>query len=172
MIDLKVKAKKQEDFEDLPIGKYTVEVVSVDDWEKKELKNAQISVRDDDGYVVKNEKGKPQKQTIPNLVFYTAKTKLKVIDGEHNGRFITTFLTTHPDALFITEGFLYAIDETEMSVDDMPTSNPKSPLKGKTLVVDLDYREYEKTITDKDTGIDTVELRRMPNIKKFIRLLF
>ena len=113
------------------------------------------------------QKGKVKKEHVANLVYHTAKVKLRVIDGEFEKRIITTFLTTHPDAIFVTEGFLYAVDETQMKLSDM-----QSKLKGKTLIVDLDYREYNKTTTDKETGIDRVEVRKMPNVKKFLRLLF
>jgi hypothetical protein len=39
-------------------------------------------------------------------------------------------------------------------------------------MVDLDYRTYEKKVQDSATGLESVEKRTIPNVKKFLRLSF
>ncbi len=169
MIDLRgtVKAKEQESYDDLPKGKYYVSVEKIEDWEEKTQKNAYVITRDEEGLPIKDEKGKILKELVPSLSYFTAKVTLRITEGEFTGRKIYTSLTTHPDAIFITEGFLFAVEENELALIDV-----QEKCINKELMVDLDYRTYEKKVQDSATGLESVEKRTIPNVKKFLRLSF
>lgn len=159
-----VKALEQQVYEDIPKGRYTFVVDTIDPWEKKEKKNEMIILRDENGYALKDEKGRVEKEKVDHLEFYTANIKLKIIRGQFANRTIFASLTTHPNAVFVTQGFLYAVGEDELPFSEIPTV-----CKGKELDGQLEYREYETTKVDKNTGVETTETRRVPNITKFLR---
>lgn len=169
MIDFgkKVQGKEQKSYDDLPVGRYTVSVKEIGDWEIKSIKNANIIVRDEDGSMAKDEKGKVKKEIVPLLEYATSKVKLEVVDGEHAGRLIFTNLSTHPDALFVMEGFLFAIDKSEVSLGDV-----KKECEGEMLDVELNYRTYEKPITDQATGLTITESKKVQDVKKFYHASF
>jgi len=169
MIDFgkKVQGKEQKSYDDLPVGRYTVTVKTVDDWEVKSVKNARVIVRDEDGAMLKDEKGKIKREIIPLLEYATAKVKLEVVEGEHAGRLIFTSLSTHPDALFVMEGFLFAIDKSEVTLGDV-----KKECEGEMLDVELNYRIYEKENVDQATGLTTTESKKVQDVKKFYHTLF
>lgn len=167
MIDFKVKAKEMVTFDDLPVGRYQVYVHEVKEWQEKIVKDAMISQRDENGETIWSEKGKPLKEKIAELKYVAADVVLKVVDGEFKGRNIFTRVSTHPDALFVLEGFLFALDLGEINVGEL-----KKHAEGLPLEVDLDYRTYNKITTDKNTGIDTVEEKKAQNVKKFYRITF
>lgn len=169
MIDFgkKVQGKEQKSYDDLPVGRYTVKVKEIGDWEIKSVKNANIIVRDEDGAMAKDEKGKVKKEIVPLLEYATSKVKLEVVEGEHTGRLIFTNLSTHPDALFVMEGFLFAIDKSEIAL-----GNVKQECEGEMLDVELNYRTYEKPTTDQATGLTTVESKKVQDVKKFYHVSF
>lgn len=169
MIDFgkKVQGKEQKSYDDLPVGRYTVKVKEIGDWEIKSVKNANIIVRDEDGEMEKDEKGIVKKEIVPILEYATSKVKLEVVEGEHTGRLIFTNLSTHPDALFVMEGFLFAIDKSEVALGDV-----KKECEGEMLDVELNYRTYEKPTTDQATGLTNVESKKVQDVKKFYHVSF
>lgn len=163
-LDKKFKAKEQTVFEELPEGIYTFVVDSIKPWEKKTIKNAKLTVRDENGYPLKDDKNKIIKETVDSLEFYVCNVTLKVLDGKYAGRLVWADLTTHPDAAFITEGFLYAVGEAELMASEIPTK-----CVGKVLKAETYHNKYEKKITDKDTGLETTETRINTKVKRFIK---
>ena len=64
-----------------------------------------ITRRDERGFAIKDEKGKVIKDKVDNLEWYQCNVRFKIIEGDYANRIVFSNLTTHPDALFMTQGF-------------------------------------------------------------------
>ena len=168
MIDLNtvVSAVKQEEvsYDVIPEGKYLVEVVQIDDWEKKSKKNALITRRDERGFAIKDEKGKVVKDKVDNLEWYQCNVRFKIIEGEFANRIVFSNLTTHPDALFMTQGFLYAV-----GLSELPLGQIQETCLGRKLIIDVYHSEYTKKEVDKTTGIEVEKTYTNARVKTHIR---
>lgn len=148
-------------YEPIPEGIYNVRVLEVQPWEKK-VKDIYINVRDEKGKLVKDEDGNTVKELHKNVEYYNALMTLEVTHGENSGRRLFTNLTTHPNASFITDNFLYAIGAKEMVASEIPTK-----AVGKSLDVAVEISSYKRTVTDPNTGLETTETRTRNEVKSF-----
>lgn len=161
--ETEVETQTKRSYEPIPEGTYNVRVLEVQPWEKK-VKDIYINVRDDKGKIVKDEDGNTAKELHKNVEYYNALMTLEVAHGEHEGRRLFTNLTTHPNASFITDNFLYAIGAKEMVASDIPTK-----AVGKTLDVAVEISSYKRTVTDPNTGLETSETKTKNEVKAFRR---
>lgn len=151
----------QRSYEPLPAGNYTVKVLEIKPWEKQ-VKDIYINQRDDKGRILKDSSGKNVKELTKNVEYYNALVTLEVIGGQYAGRRLFTNLTTHPNAFFITDNFLFAIEEKEMVASEIPTK-----ALGKFLDVTVEISSYTKSVTDPDTGLETQEIKTKNDVKSF-----
>jgi hypothetical protein len=171
MITIKAKAQLNNDekrtYETLPEGKYTVEVLEIGEWKPNTKAVEFINAKDSKGNLLKDDNGKIVKDQVKNYTFHTVDVKLKIVDGDHTGRYIFGSLTTHDNVLFLTEGFLYAV-----GVDSLTDINDiqKLGLVGKQLQVETQNQTYTKEVEDKDTGISMPVEKVRTRVKKYIRL--
>lgn len=174
MIDVlnqKVKASdsapstgERKPFEPLPEAEYVVEVTEIKPW-KASTKDVWVSQRDGNGRLIKDSAGKIVKELHKNLTFYNCNVTLTIAEGEFKGRKMWTNLTTHPNATFITENFLYAVEEDEITYGQIPTI-----CINKKLVVGTENKEYTVTATNADTGLEEEIKKVKTEVKTFQRL--
>lgn len=169
MIDLNtvVSAVKQEEsvgYDVIPEGKYLVEVVQIDEWEKKSKKNALITRRDERGFAIKDEKGKVIKDKVDNLEWYQCNVRFKIIEGDYANRIVFSNLTTHPDALFMTQGFLYAV-----GLSELPLNKIQETCLGRKLIIDVYHSKYTKKEIDKTTGLEVEKTYTNARVRTHIR---
>ena len=150
-------------YEPIPEGIYTVSVLEINPWEKQ-VKDIYVNQRDDKGKLIKDKDGNNVKELMKKVEYYNSLMTLEVTHGNHVGRRLFTNLTTHPNASFITDNFLYAIGAKEMVASEIPTK-----AVGKTLDVVVEISQYEKKVTDPDTGIETTETRSKNEVRSFRR---
>ena len=86
------------------------------------------------------------------------------MNGDNKDRLIFTSLTTHPNAVFIKEGFLFAIGEDEMTFGEIPTKCVE-----RLLSVEVYSEDYTTTKANPDSGIDETITKTKNRIKRFIR---
>lgn len=165
-LDQVIKPVEQVSAEPIPVGEYNVKVVKIDDWKKQTKTNVKVNVKDDKGFVLKDDKGKNVTQLHPELIYYTADIVFEILEGPFKGRKIYETLTTHPNALFITEGFLFAVEKT-LSAKDIPTKCIGDVLKVKTKI-----DTYEKIVTDKQTGFENKEIKSNTRVDKYLKTDF
>lgn len=174
MIDVlnqKVMAQSQEtpqtaerkQYELLPEGRYAVEVEDIKQWQPK-TKDVWVNMRDGQNRLIKDATGKVKKELHKNLTFYTCDVTLVITDGDFKNRKVWTSLTTHPNAQFITEGFLYAVNEKAMTFGQIPNL-----CIGKRLEIETKNEEYTKTVTNADTGLEENITKQAVRVHKFIR---
>lgn len=150
-------------YELLPEGTYNTKVLEIKSWEPM-TKDVWVNKRDGAGRIVRGTDGKIQKELHKNLTFYNVDITLEITDGEHQGRRVWTSLTTHPNAEFITQGFLFAIGENKMTYGDIP-----SQCVDKVLAVETFNDPYTKKVTDPDTGLEEEITRYSTRVKKYLR---
>lgn len=144
----------------LPKGDYLVEVKYFKEW-KPNTKNIMVNVRDENGRIVRDEKDQIVKELVKDCTYYVTTMSLEVLDGEFAGERIWTTLTTHPNATFIMENFLYAIGCEEL----MPSQIEETI--GKKLKVGVEISSYDKKEKDKATGLETVVQVPKNEVKSF-----
>jgi len=142
------KETVQKAYTPLPEGKYKVSVEVIKDWVGKDFKDVDINQRDADGKIVKDDDGKNVKVKA-TFTAYSADITLSVTDGEFKGRKIFANVTTHPDVLFLLEGFLYAVGKSSIVLSAL-----QKECINKNLEVEVYNRSYTKTVTDPSTGLD------------------
>lgn len=171
MINLndKIKARQQTNEKTvssnnpIPEGVYDVVVDEIKPWVQL-VKDTVINRRDEMGRLIKDANGQVVKDTIKNYAFYTCDIRLSIVGGEFANRKIYSSLTTHPNAVFITQGFLYAIGEGELTYGQIQTRG-----LGKTLRVETKNETYDKKAVNPDTGSESVETRVVTRVKTFLR---
>ena len=141
-----IKATKG--FEKLPDGTYHVKVEKFEDWKTVKVKNARIKERDEQGRIVKG-----SFLTVDELEFYTANITYVITEGEHTGRKIFANLSTHPDQAWSIGRFVYALGLDDVTPAELPMYAVTGSLKVTVAFVD---KSYDKTVTDPDTGMETV----------------
>lgn len=150
-------------YDPIPEGTYSVRVLEIQPWEKK-VKDIYINQRDDKNRLIKDPDGKTVQELVKNVEYYNALMTLELSEGEYQGRRLFTNLTTHPNASFITDNFLYAINAKAMVASEIPTK-----ALNKTLDVAVEISTYEKKITDENTGLERSETRTKNEVKAFRR---
>lgn len=168
VLDQKVEARPQSSGEEksfgvIPEGDYNVTVLEVKEW-RPTKKDIWVNQRDESGKIKRDADGKIMKELHKDMTFYNLDITLEITDGEHKGRRIWTSLTTHPNAEFITQGFLYAIGASQMTYGEIPES-----VVGKSLAVKTFNETYTKTVTNSDTGLDEVVEKTSTRVKNFLR---
>jgi hypothetical protein len=170
MISIKAKVQNNEEkreYKPLPEGNYNVEIIEVSpEWKKQNKSVEKINAKDSKGNLLKDDKGNLIKDIVNDYTFFTLDIKLRVLDGEHKGRYIFGSLTTHDNVLFLTEGFLYAVGVDELNnINDIFNFD----LVGKTLKVETVNQTYTKMVDDKDTGISNPVEKTRTKIRRFIK---
>lgn len=160
-LDRKYVAKEggQTNFDPIPEGDYTLRVKEIDTW-KSTIKTIKVNKRDENGNVLKNEKGENITETVPNCEFYNCTAKLEVVGGEHNGRIIFHNLTTHPNMDWNIPNFLYALGVPELSAAQI-----QAYCKGLECVGHVYIDSYNKIVQNKETGIDEEVEKQVNRIK-------
>lgn len=153
------RAGGQTNFEPLPEGEYTLRVKEVDEW-KPTTKTIQVIQRDENGNAIKDEKGKNLTETVPNCTFYNCNVRFEVVGGEYDGRLIFHNLTTHPNMSWSIDNFLYAIGLKELTASEI-----KNACVGKECIGNVYIDSYDKTVQNRDTGIDEVVSRKVNRIR-------
>ena len=142
-------------------GDYAVTVAEIADW-KPHTKDIMVNVVDTRNRIVRDDAGKPKKELSKGYTFYTADVVLEINGGDFDGAKLYTSLTTHPNASFITENFVRAVGLTGVALKDVI-----SKALDKTLVVTVKHENYDKTTTDPDTGLETVEVKQKAKVIAF-----
>lgn len=152
-----------QDFSPIPDGIYTARVKEVTDWVAK-TQNIKVIQKDEEGKNIVDEKGETVRELVPNCTFYNCNVKFEIVGGAYDGRIIFHNLTTHPNMDFNIPNFLYGIGMNELAASEI-----QKETIGKICDIDVYTDSYEKTIQDKETGLDKVETKyvnRVKNIKK------
>lgn len=149
------------DFSPVPDGEYLLKVVEIKPWEKK-VQDIMVIQRDENGKALVDEKGNQIREKVPNCEFYNSSVKLEIVSGEYAGRFIFHTLTTHPNMSFAIPNFLYGIGMDDLSGGEIPEK-----AIGKLCLADINTRTYEKTETNKETGLDEIKTKTVNNIRTF-----
>jgi hypothetical protein len=159
--DTDTPTESKRSYEPMPEGTYPVRVLEITPWEKQ-VKDINVIVRDEKGKIAKDEEGNSVRKLTKNVEYYNTNVTLEITGGDYENRRLWTNLTTHPNASFITDNFLYAIGAKEMVASDIPTK-----AIGKTLDVVVEISSYERKITDPDTGLERTETRTKNEVKSF-----
>ena len=165
-LNAKVEGKKStpKDFSPVPKGKYLVEVNEIKPW-KATTKNIQVIVKDKKGYPVK-EKGKNKKELVKDFTYYNAQLSFKIIEDDYKGRLIFDNLTTHPNADFYLENFIYAIRLDEVALNQL--QNKAKGLK-LTITVDINEEAYKYEVNDV-TGQKKKVISPKNEVKNYLRV--
>jgi hypothetical protein len=149
------------DFSPLPDGIYRARVKEVTPWEAK-TQNVKVIVKDENGKAVTDEKGEKVRELVPNCTFYNCTVKLEIVGGAYDGRIIFHNLTTHPNMDYTIPNFLYGIGLQEVAASEV-----QEKTKGLLCDIDVYTDNYEKTVQDKETGLDKVEVKYVNRVKSF-----
>ena len=87
---------------------------------------------------------------------------MEIIGGAYDGRIVFHNLTTHPNMDFNIPNFLYGIGLQEIAASEI-----QEKCKGLVCDIDVFTDKYEKTVQDKDTGLDKIEERFINKVKSF-----
>jgi ribosomal protein S28E/S33 len=150
----------------LPEGTYTVQIVELGEWQSKVKAVGMINAKDSKGNLLRDDNNGIVKDQVKNYEFFTLEIKMKVVEGEHEGRTIYGSLTTHDNVLFLTENFLYAMGISELNnINDLFKHN----LVGKRLKVETQNQTYTKAVMNNDTGMSTDVEKIKIRIKKYLK---
>lgn len=152
-------AKGAINYDPIPDGLYTLRVKEVDPW-KETKKTVQVILKDEEGNVLKDEKGKNLTETVNDCVFYNCNVKFEVVGGPNDGRLIFHNLTTHPNMSWSIDNFLYAIGIPELAASQIQSTVIGAMCQG-TVYTDT----YTKVVQNKDTGIDEEVERKINKVK-------
>lgn len=154
------RAGGQTNFDPLPDGSYTLKVKEIDPW-KMSKKTIQVIQRDENGNAIKDEKGKNVTETVNDCEFYNCNVKFEVVDeGQFKGRLVFHNLTTHPNMSWSIDNFLYGVGIEDCSAGEIPTR-----CIGAMCYAEVYTDSYEKTVQNKETGIDEVVERKINRVK-------
>lgn len=149
----------QLNYDPIPDGTYLLRVKEVDPW-KETTKTIKVIQKDENGNAIKDAEGKNLTETIENCKFYNCNVKFEVVGGEYNGRLIFHNLTTHPNMDWAIPNFLYAL-----GLKDLTASQIQSVCVGKECSGNVYIDTYNKTVQNKETGIDETVERKVNRIK-------
>lgn len=154
-------------FAPAPKGDYNLRLIEVGDWEPFEMKNVNVISYNDSMQRVMGEDGKPETTLVPKLTVHNANLKFAIVGGDHDGKFVWHRVTTHPNMPWVVPSLLSGLGVPTLKLSQLKT------LVDKDCRASLDIESYEKkkTVTDKDTGAETVEVsvRSKNVIKRFIK---
>lgn len=153
------------DFSPIPDGTYRARVKEVTPWTAK-TQNIKVIQRDENGKALLDDKGEQIRELVPNCTFYNCSVKMEIIGGAYDGRLVFHNLSTHPNMPFNIPNFLYGIGLQEIAASEIQE-------KCKGLVCDIDvYTEsYEKTVQNKDTGLDEIVSKPINKVKTFKKVI-
>lgn len=160
-LDRKYVAKEggQPSYDPIPEGDYRLKVKEVEPW-KEVTKTIKVIQRDENGNFLEDDKGNKITETVPNCKFYNCNVKFEVVGGEYNGRLIFHNLTTHPNMDWNIPNFLYAL-----GVKDLAASQIQTVCKNMECMGHVNIDSYDKTVQNRDTGIDETVKRTVNRIK-------
>lgn len=166
---VKGEAPKVSEYLPIPKGEYLVKVAEIKPWESK-VKDIYVNKKDENGWLVKDERGNKVTELVKDCTFYMAKVVFEILDeGDFKGKKISDNLTTHPNAMFITENFLYAVDVGQIALNEI-----QNKCVGLKLIIGVDVESYTKTTKtkDKETGEETSkeEQKETNRIKSYQKL--
>lgn len=165
MINTSLDAKRtaraggQLNYDPIPEGDYKLRVKEIEPW-KLSKKDIKVIMRDENGNALKDEKGNNLTELVKDCEFYNCNVKFEVVDGEFAGKLVFHNLTTHPNMSWSIDNFLYAVGIEELSA---------SQIQGACVGLECDATvyidTYEKTVQNKETGLDEVKIREVNRIK-------
>lgn len=158
------RAGGQMNFDPIPEAEYILRVKEIEPW-KKSVKTIAVIVRDENGNVLKDEKGKNITENVENCEFYNCNVKFEVVGGEYDGRVIFHNLTTHPNMNWSIDNFLYAVGIDELAASQIQSVCVNRMCKG-VVIID----SYKKTQQNKETGIDEEIEKKVNRIKSLKKL--
>lgn len=162
-LDRKYTAKEggNVDFSPIPDGTYRARVKEVTPWTAK-TQNIKVIQRDENGKALLDDKGEQVREMVSNCTFYNCNVKMEIIGGTYDGRLVFHNLSTHPNMPFNIPNFLYGIGLQEIAASEIQE-------KCKGLVCDIDvYTEsYDKTVQNKDTGLDETVSKLINKVRAF-----
>ena len=152
------------DFSPIPDGEYTARVKEVTPWTDK-TQNIKVIQRDEEGKALVDEKGEQIRELQENCTFYNATVKMEIIGGAYNGRIVFHNLSTHPNMPFNIPAYLYGIGMNELSASEI-----QEKTKNRVCLIDVITESYDKTVQNKDTGLDEIEKKYINKVKNFKQL--
>jgi len=151
----KVKARVHKNtFGVLPEGTYKAKVTKIAPWKGKVYKSIALS-----------KYGKPTGETVENLEVFNAQATLEVTDEEYVGKRVWYNLTTHPNASFVLENFLYATVGEDCSLADI-----QKEAIGAEVSIYVTVSSYTKTKVDSSTGREIKETVETNDVKSIERI--
>lgn len=150
----------QPNYDPIPEGDYKLRVKEVDPW-KSVKKTIKVIQKDENGNAIQDEKGNNVTET-QECEFYNCVAKLEVVDGEYAGRVIFHNLTTHPNMDWNIPNFLWGL-----GLKDVQASQIQNVCKGKECIAHVYIDSYDKTVQNKETGIDETEKKYVNRVKSF-----
>lgn len=149
----------QLNYDPIPEGWYWLKVKEIEPW-KPTTKTIQVIQKDENGNAIKGPDGKNLTETVSNCTFYNCNVKFEVVDGEYKGRIIFHNLTNHPNMDWAIPNFLYGL-----GLKDLAASQIQSVCVGKECKGNVYIDTYDRTVQNKETGIDEVQVREVNRIK-------
>lgn len=153
------RAGGQLNYDPLPDGDYRIRVKEIDPW-KMSKKNIKVILRDENGNALKDEKGENLTEMVNDCEFYNCNVKFEVVGGEFNGRTIFHNLTTHPNMSWSIDNFLYAL-----GIEELSASQLQKECIGLECDATIFTDTYNKTVQNKETGIDEIVERKINRVK-------
>ena len=87
---------------------------------------------------------------------------MEIVGGAYDGRIVFHNLTTHPNMDYTIPNFLYGLGLQEVAASEIQE-------KTKGLICDIDVftDSYDKTVQNKETGLDEIQKRYVNHVKSF-----
>lgn len=165
MINTSLDAKRtaraggQLNYDPIPEGDYKLRVKEIEPW-KLSKKDIKVIMRDENGNALKDEKGNNLTELVKDCEFYNCNIKFEVVDGEFAGKLVFHNLTTHPNMSWSIDNFLYAV-----GIEELSASQIQGVCVGRECDATVYIDTYEKTVQNKETGLDEVKIREVNRIK-------
>ncbi len=148
-------------FDLLPKGEYTVKLLSVSDWKSRELLNFKKIKFDDNFQKMVGPDGKDIIEIVPTVTVFDCDLKFAVVGGDFDGRWVYHRVSTYPNRPWEIPALLSGLG--------VPALKPSllNTLVGTTATVVVDVEAYDKKVVDKDTGMESKEVKEKNVIKRF-----
>ena len=130
---------------ELPESEYVAVLARVYPW-RSVTKNTKVSLRDESGRYIKDDKGNRVKEEVKDLTWFNADVVLAVKEGVHAGKAIKASLSTHPDMMGQLKSFLYCTGLFGVVAADIN--------KHIGAEVGVVTRNIERSWTDQNTGLE------------------
>lgn len=153
------------DFSPIPDGLYRARVKEITPWTAK-TQTVKVFQKDEKGKVLTDEKGNKITETVPNCTFYNCNVKMEIIGGAYDGRIVFHNLTTHPNMDFNIPNFLYGIGLQEIAASEI-----QEKCVGLICDIDVFTDSYDKTVQNKETGLDETEKKYVNKVKAFKQVI-